>query len=706
MSQLYSIYRARNIALARSLVLKFEADIEGTNLLLEQMGVNQGDNESQWKYYKNLAGEYGPLDKPMVVVSSDTQTTISFDKVTLRDHPLTRSEYTPGTRGYLELAKRYPEQKTLIARILNPVDKIKAIQAKPFEILQYDTRLVADNETNLIPQLQEWIYRFVDRWYVRSMGISDRLYHADFIGKLFIFLPNVINSIRIANIGTPYVSNWHLWVYLGGHLGLDRFQESLSLEQALYLYRNIRKIRRNAGADGQFRELTQVILDKAGLSAYRYDMLKLDQDLLMDGQAIPRFNRSLVRSINPDIDEVALSMPIDMVSLTSALTRANNAEVLTDAEILKNGITGTVVNDSTTNIIEVSQRAGALSRFGTTIQSRMDYWVRLSAIGQYTGSFSINIPGRNNINISPKDAFILFMYSSNMMLLAPREGVDQSQFEPTEILPVRLNRVIPDMEIDRDQIRRVLDEAHVDIEAFISQLYDNRLSLPYIDSLNELEQFAILLGKQQEREYLMIDHAKSNLGRAMIRQAVDDMYIDMDVRFAPEGTTFDSWFDSIDFNRIGLTHEDYAIITRNILAELSGITEENASLPEYQLDMIEIMRILSSYNLLFVEGEAYAFSRGIDWYFSDIGNLEVTNEIKLAINSNGVRVNTGIGHGNSLDTGGIVRTTANRIEDRRIYDTEGSLDIGISIYQDSSQLMEGYARIGTDIHKPSFSAVY
>ena len=153
-SELYKIYRDSNISLVRSIVVKSEASITALLDYFESIGRPESSEPREWKYYLNLAGEYHWSDKPMEVLSSDTQQVIPFTKSVLRDHPLTRFEYRRGGSERERILLKYPKQEILIDRILDPVDIEIAVAAANMTILYWDGSLVASNELNLITNLQ------------------------------------------------------------------------------------------------------------------------------------------------------------------------------------------------------------------------------------------------------------------------------------------------------------------------------------------------------------------------------------------------------------------------------------------------------------------------------------------------------------------------------------------------------------------------
>jgi hypothetical protein len=160
-------------SLVMSLRIKFSAFAD---ILNNEIIAKHGDNsvikedKSTWAYYMHLAGEYHPLHDSTVmeVISLDTQEVIEFTKENLEIHLATKNAYRYGTRYYYSLIQRYPDKEELILGILYPCDKQKAIDAREFQILGYDSEYVEQQEYKLIDSIQYFIDGHAFRWYVHD----------------------------------------------------------------------------------------------------------------------------------------------------------------------------------------------------------------------------------------------------------------------------------------------------------------------------------------------------------------------------------------------------------------------------------------------------------------------------------------------------------------------------------------------------------
>lgn len=640
LSSLYQLYFQENLALARSVVFKSQAAIDALDRFFRSVNRPESDDPLTWKYYLNLAGEYHWSDTQMRVISSDTEVEISFDKVTLEDHPLTRAEYLRGSTLRASLVERYPTQEALIDRILNPIDINVAIAARDFEILYHTPSLIAANETNLIPRLQLWIDNMSHRWFVYDMTITDSLYAATFMATLYLNMVKEIASIRLDNAKTPQASQWHIWTYLGGFLGLNRFRGSLNLDQTLYLYRNIEHIRRNAGTEKILQELIDEILIPGGLIASRFDMLKVETRLESEGIVEPRFNLAEYYETNVIVDEAELIDSAAILAKTTDKGLFNLEREAANAITLSEGVLGRIDNTHNTNLLEVSQRYNPLSRFTETSQIKVDYWLYMSAKGLYTAPISIDIPGRSRVILNPLETAILMIY-------ATARGLGKTENDICRIVDVNLpstatgnvvcgtipkidlHCVIPDQYRPLSEVEGFMDPEHVNIPAAMGVINDAILPLRHLSSLADLDDFALEIANQNFLFYRARSAAIDFDGEAMVDNATASLLINEEVTLNGTDISFTAWLAANDINVDGLTEDDFRVVAVNCLRQAAGVDELNLGLPSYQKDMVEIVDILSSYGIIIREGRAFGTNASFDWYVTNPSQYKVANDITL-----------------------------------------------------------------------------
>ncbi len=253
-------YLTQNFNLVLSLIIKSDAIATAiNNWVLANKGFVDPNDPTTWKYYLNLSGQYSPYDQPIYINSLDNGQKILFSPDNLQNNPVTKQNYYPGSFFYNQLIQQYPLQQDLILSILYPVDIDTAISAKDGTILNYNTNLVEPQEYTLISELQDWIYGQYVRWNVEGYSVSDSYYVPAFRAVLYNnIVPKLIN-LRLLRCKTLEVHSFHLRQYLNSHNYLGKYINYLSLEQQLYLYRNISYFRRRSGFKEVFIDLIKNI---------------------------------------------------------------------------------------------------------------------------------------------------------------------------------------------------------------------------------------------------------------------------------------------------------------------------------------------------------------------------------------------------------------------------------------------------------------
>lgn len=672
LSNLYKSHVLDNIKLVQSIVIKSEAAIDSSARYLKSFGIIQNEDPRTWKYYLNLSGQYHSTDTQMVIISADTKDSIIFNQENLANHPLTSAEYQRGTVLRGELERKYPKQIELIERILYPIDIEKAIAASDFEILYFDKRTIAANETNLIPNLQKWIYRFSKRWFNRDYTVVDTLYTADFMAKLFLLMVTEIANIRLANSKTKYVSQWHVWVYLSGFYGLGIYREYVTLEQSLYLYKNIAKIRKNMGSNDTLKDLVENILHPVYLEAYRFDMYKLENNFVAERKFRPRFNKALLYDENIEVDEVSMIESREMMELTKDIGLFNPANIDERSVELEQGVNNSIDNTRVSKAIEISQVEGPVGTFANLTELRMTYWMYLSASGLYNSAVRISIPGKVEMNLSPLNCLIMLIYSlerakgktaSEIASINPNYYQLDNEYNDNGVWPnilieeglpvypadvedfvqygkipfIQVNHVIPSTYRPSSEVSKLLDPTHVNVEAATELLYQDLIELKEISSVTELGDFCDSLAMQQFKFIrATAAHAKTTLGESLIDSAATAMLENRFMHITTYDKTWDEWVTEIEFDEAGLEPADFESIAFSCLQGAAGIDTTHRTMPDAQLAMIEIVDLLTSYGLIVLKGKALTAADRLDWFDMSVDRTGDTLESTYSVNSSGI----------------------------------------------------------------------
>lgn len=274
-------YLALNQKLIQSMVIKSELHAQLINEEIELKYPNVGvDNTdpTTWKYYLNLAGLQHELNKDIYITSFDTQEEILFNSYNLSIHIQTRKNYLYGTKNYYILLKQYPEEELFIQGSLYPVDIHKAIAARDMQIISYDKSLVEPQESSLIYELQKFIDEYDVRWNVKAFVSSDELYPAAQYGIFILNLLQKLINVRLSKCMTHEAHSFHIKSYLASHYGLDQYVDYMTLQQSMFLYKNIRYIERNIGKVETFKTLVKKLIeDRNIMSLYELSIRQLHE---------------------------------------------------------------------------------------------------------------------------------------------------------------------------------------------------------------------------------------------------------------------------------------------------------------------------------------------------------------------------------------------------------------------------------------------
>ena len=233
-----------------SIVIKFtpfETLFNGFAAYLAVPGFNDED-PTTFPYYRILGGDTAFATVPLYGYSPNLQSEVLLTRANVIANPDIVSFYQ--TLDNLKvLLDRYPNDQFIIRRVLNPVvDIAGAIDADNLTILDtsyQDEILNPYEEGSIVSFLQQQLYMMSSRWYIPSFEFEDRFSYA-FWSMLWLVLPNVILTKRIMNIKTIDVHPYHIWQYLTS-MGFGSYNGYLSHSQELFLYRNARYLKWNAG---------------------------------------------------------------------------------------------------------------------------------------------------------------------------------------------------------------------------------------------------------------------------------------------------------------------------------------------------------------------------------------------------------------------------------------------------------------------------
>lgn len=609
----YDIFIANNIALAKTLIVKSELTASAINTGLLELGYNVNTNDpTSWKYYLNLNGQYHPTDKLMTIVSLDTLQTIDFTKENLQIHDSTRREYSNQTHFYQELVSKFPDQEDLIRGILNPIDLTSAIGAPDGKILYHATDLVEENETNLIPELQDWIDKFNIRWHNKAYALTDDLYAAAQLGILFLMLPLIIDNVRLKNCHTEYAHSYHIRSFLASQGGLDVFIDYLTKKQMLWLYRNIRYLHLNAGKRENFQTLLQNILTERGFPLAEWTMRHNLTDIIDNIYAKIEFVRT---PLNFGFSSAGLDTRDIPNMLTAEVDQARgNARVQEDAEVsVRIQMENAKQDRLPTKVLESSILDLTDALPFTLSDALLNHWLYFAQTQQYSAIVTIDNPKTGStLSFNTKDAFIVFLYAYNKA-----RGVTLPNVPSPHAWMVR-RQPTP----SRQELLGLMEE-RFDREAYVTEALRNLtpVSLRYVSTLMFNETVTALHNDIMRHRFLYTT-CEHFVQRGQIEQMVLRIYEDYPCNLGDE-QDYTSWFRDRGLDIDTFTYIEADILANQLLERCTGADlKKTKTLREIQAAMLRLMTQLSSYSVQYLQSINSYPVRTVDWGAIRVGDID------------------------------------------------------------------------------------
>lgn len=583
-------YLDANKRLAKTMVIKSGASAELINerIILEngESAVDKNTPKS-WKYYLNISGEYHPLDTLMSVTSLDTLTEIAFTKANLKLHTATAAAYAYGSRYYYSLLDSYPEQEQLILGILYPVDIMSAIAAEEGSILGYPEGLVEEQELTLINDLERFIKNFLIRWNVQAFGISNPLYNAAYHAVLYLnILPKLLN-LRLARCKTNEAHSFHIREYLASHAHLDAYYPYLTMKQALFFYRNINYLLRNAGKTEQFELLIEKILTDRGIPLSEFSVRQLGtlDENYYPGIVVRR------KAINTQVNAVEKSY-LDL-------------EVLKEKELSLAYGNPQYYEGHFSDIQETFQTSASSVMQTKDLESAMvDYndshvdplsAIKLRELAYMTtqGYYNVIVNFKDPVtgelrSIYAQDAFLYLYYATLKMAGAAVTTV------PRYITIKYRKKKLPTIK----ELVALGDSRFRDLEQIAAFILEGQPAIGACWSSTMFHNFCYTLFEQSDKHWRLISNTHDEYKRGIVANMVMALYEDSELMFENDGENIDTWLYRNNLPSWNFSHEQAKELIANIFAAATGTNiDETKLLKNIQKNMLALFAQLSSYSI-------------------------------------------------------------------------------------------------------------
>lgn len=614
----FNLYRDDVIKLTRSMVIKFSDIAKQINLNLISSGYNVDvDEPTSWKYYLNISGTHHETDKKMFIRSSDTLETIEFNKENLRIHLATLREFYPGSLQYNNLVRSFPEQEQLIRGILFPVDINEAIAAVDGKILFLDKTLIEGNEDDLKENIQAWVTLFVFRWYNPSYNLIDDFNLSAFLGNLYSKLPLAIMNLRLKNVNSIKAHSYYVKEYLASNGRLDEFFDYLDLRQRLWLYRNVRYLRKHAGKQQIWDRLVENILTPKGIPLVSYSLEQDTKDLLL----LSKNNVNLLKTdvnfpiTHVDQQEVFLS---EVLEREDVLARENH-KVRFDAEA---EIVETMGSDKYSSLPTKVLDSEVMDRSNSSVRTLANFvlahWLHSACNDKYRSYVSVPNPKTGEFMVmTVKDAFVLMIYCYT-----------QSWEIPMEYIPkVHAYEVLRDPLPNFNELRSIVpkngvsDSLIIEFQKLVEPLGNYISTEMFYRNCDRAHKSYL---KQWEAYGFQEHHVKRSYCEQLIRRH----YMHIKCSLVDRPTTFFEYFKDAAIDVRNLTPLELRQLTSDCFNIATGANlVRGITLSEVQRELLRLMGRLSSYPLQYLRNTNYTDFHVIGTVTTRIGDIGIQGDV-------------------------------------------------------------------------------
>lgn len=608
-----------NKTLAKTIVIKssIAANTINDDILLKNSSFIIDDlDPTSWKYYMNISGLYHQLDEPMFITSLDTQNEILFDKSNLDIHTATAKAYQYGTRYYYSLINRYPNQEQLILGILYPCDINKAINSLDGTILSYPKYLVESQESSLMIELEEYIIRYLDRWYIPAFIITDPLYPAAFLGILYLNIYIKLLNLRVKRCKTIEAHSFHIREYLASHDKLDAYIPYMTLKQKLWLYRNINYLSRNNGKVEQFKVLVQKLLTDRRIPISEFTVRQLGS---FDEAFLPEI---LIRRkpVNPEVNTADKKyFPIeDLVEIEKDLVYGNS-----DYYDRYQDKINTRLKLSTSNVLQSKDLESRMVDISNSVPVPLDnvllyLWADLINLDMYDAIVTFKDSKTSEyVSIDAKDAFIYMQYITLSSL-----GADITTIPDFVIL-----RSIKTPSPTLEDFLSLVDGKIDGIKDSALDIKNNFPQLDFIHSNSSFFNLGYDIFQESLRHWYMVSRTEDLYKRAYVENMVLTLFEVKIVQLTDTPTDIDTWLYARNLRPYDYTYKEAEELVVNIFNAATGLTIDNTKLlKNIQTAMMAIMKTLSSYTVQYINNINDSDIIPLNWAAIRLGNLVESSE--------------------------------------------------------------------------------
>ena len=700
-SDYYSIYKNSIFDLVATMKINSLCTANAINTYLIGVygasAVNEND-PTTWKYFMNMCGIAHEVDTPMFVNSLDNGVLIPFTVESLAVNPVTASSYIYGSNYYYNLLATYPTQERLIQGVLYPATMATAVTAKDGQILAYPSYLVEPNEETLMIDIQNWIYYYINRWYRTPYSLTDAYYNTYSLAIMYMFLVPKILNLRLARCKTREVHSYHVRQYLASHQGLDAYYDYLTLGQALWLYRNILYIERNAGSNQTLQTLISQILTPASIPLSEFT---IKQQSIFDSNCKPSYTFIPTALNNVGVNVEAPSYNLAQILLKESTDGVGMADYIANQSYLVDDAIKNSASDSIETKLLISDMVDYTDSTPLPITNALlNHWMYMGSAGLYNGLvIFLDVLSGTSVSLCAQDAFIYLLYLTS---------VASGSTLPTIPQPVAMN------------VTKATLPTAAEITASVENTYAINPNIaewiasnqpPLIDCESPTQFFTLVkqINQIQQQQLFIIANQNHHRVRAIVEMMCDYMYNHIQVTFYKTmvntlgeivltttpvtGMTYTEWLGSKSLPTGIITPAEANALITNITTSAFGYNPNNSLIvANIQQAMIGIMKTLSSYSVQFLSSINDSNIIPLNWAAIRIGDVGTTGST-LAIDDTYIGVQS-VNGSTTIDVS-VDLTQSPEMQFCTVEETSGSISQDVSVLASFSHDIRQY-----DIYSP------
>lgn len=588
------LYLKETIKLANTLSIKLSDVADAmNNYVTLQYGADKvnPDYPASWRYYLSVAGEYHFVDTQMTIVSLDTLETIVFNKTNLNIHTATRNAYEFGSRYYMDLVDRYPDQELLIQGILYPCDINTAINAPDGTILAYPKGLIEPQEITLVHEIEQRIQLYQVRNHNRSYYHSDEYYFIGYYALFYLNLVPMILNLRLKRCKSPEAHSFHIHMYLSSHSDLGQYIAYLTLKQKLFLYRNILYIENNSGKQDTFKTLVEYILTHRDIPISDYSIRHVSS---FDADLHPEYiaRKKAINHVSFSIDKETTTL-IDLLDKEKMSAYGNTDYIAEHTERVEKQIVYSRSSVIQTKDIESSMVDESDTSPYSLTSILIAYWALFSSRGLYSTIVYFKDPttGKQR-SLYAEDAFIYYLY-----LNYQRHGVDI-----TTIPDFLVENILRNPRPSINEFRSIT-ETHPELSDWLPEyLMSKFVNYSSLFSVNSFYKMVSEIYANMNHLHKLAYNFQDPMNIAVITKAHENMYERRELRFSSYNSSYSDWLAARNLPSYSYTRDEADTLIRDLFTNATGYqTDPLKDVKNIQTAMLNVMRQLSSYSIQFLQ---------------------------------------------------------------------------------------------------------